>query len=421
MKKLLFIFILLPQLAWSAFPTGWGRTVALVIESDEVDADQTNYVLYLSEVNFPSEAFGASGANQALEGGGDVRFSTDASGTTRIACEIVTWDSVNSTCQVYVLVPSVSSSTDQTIYAWYNKAAESQPAIDAAYGSEAVWVDYAAVYHHEEDPSAADMNDETANDNDLVDAGGMQTGDLITGKIGSATNFNGDNNDILSSSLDVSLKNLGDMTLSGWYQPPSVGAGAIFFNEHGVGETEVDNGSILFTSDVSALDVKYIHEYGSESTNEVNSWTGFNATASAWNYYNVVRDVSTNEVDVYLAGVVVTSTFSYTEDHTLSSTTSQISMGKRVNNANQSDLQNDETRLRFDEFSANDIATEFNNQNAPATFVIEGTPSDVGGGGGEPDSGGRRRNKVLRKLGEIQNEKDILAVVINSLYSSTNK
>jgi hypothetical protein len=183
---------------WAAFPTGWGRKCELQIQASKVDANQTNFVVLIDEDIVPAEAF-AGGAYPALDGGGDVRFSSNSDGSTQISCEITAWDSTNSTCQVWVKVPSVSSSSNTSIWIWYKKSGESQPAEDAAFGSESVWSSsYFSVWHLEEDPSGTppEMLDETSNDYDGTMGGTMLTEDLVAAQIGNGLDFEGNDDNI---------------------------------------------------------------------------------------------------------------------------------------------------------------------------------------------------------------------------------
>jgi hypothetical protein len=75
-------------------------------------------------------------------GGGDLRFSSDEAGTTQLACEVVTFTKATGDV-VWVKVPAVS--TGALIYVWGDNTGAIQPAVDAAFGRNAVWVDYHVV------------------------------------------------------------------------------------------------------------------------------------------------------------------------------------------------------------------------------------------------------------------------------------
>lgn len=213
--KLLLAFLLLASPTWAAFPDGWGRKCKLTIQASKVPETQTNHPVPVDENCLPSEIF-AAGAYPALDGGGDIRFSSDASGSTRLSCEVVSWDSTNSTCEVYTKIPSISSSVNTDFYIWYNKAGESQPARDAAYGSEDVWSNsYAFVYHLEEEQAGmnADLyTEETSNSNvgdDSVSATGQD------GQLGNGQQFD-DTDDCIYVPYHAALEPTTSLTLSVW-------------------------------------------------------------------------------------------------------------------------------------------------------------------------------------------------------------
>lgn len=121
-----------------AFPVGWGRKCALTIQATEVDADLTDWTYLLTEDSLPSEMFDEDGANHALDGGGDIRFSSDSEGATQLPCDVRAFvtdnDPTLGKASIAVKVPLVSSSVNTTIYIWYGKSGETQPAASSTYG-----------------------------------------------------------------------------------------------------------------------------------------------------------------------------------------------------------------------------------------------------------------------------------------------
>ena len=124
------------------------RRCALVVGT--VTGTHANMPLLLTEACLPSEMFDADGTFPAQSGGGDIRFSSDQAGTTALPCEIVLFTTDNNpalgTARIWVKVPSVATGT--TFYVWYNTVAtDSQPAVGASNGRNAVWSGYALVSH----------------------------------------------------------------------------------------------------------------------------------------------------------------------------------------------------------------------------------------------------------------------------------
>lgn len=166
-----------------AFPTGWGRKCVISIQSSKISATLTDYTVKLTEVNFPSEMLDADGANPCRTDGGDIRFSSDAAGTTELPVHVkyisLNNDPALSKIQVYVKVASVSSSADTDIYVWYDAPSETLPAATATYGSEAAYPTsiWWGVYYC----TTSSFLDETANSNDGTAYGTGHTYSTETG------------------------------------------------------------------------------------------------------------------------------------------------------------------------------------------------------------------------------------------------
>ena len=92
-----------------AYPTGWTLRHKIVIDHTKVSggSNLSNFPVLFTEANFLSDIF-----SQSDNGGGDVRFSSDESGSTRLACEISIWNTSTSKAEVYVKIPALSASSD---------------------------------------------------------------------------------------------------------------------------------------------------------------------------------------------------------------------------------------------------------------------------------------------------------------------
>ncbi len=175
----------------------WGRKHAITINASQVQGSgsHTNFPVLITLDHLNSDVVDG-GANSALNGGGDIRFSSDAAGNSQLAIEVVEFvasSNVNNRrCQIWVKVPNLSTSSNTTIYIWYNKSGETPPAASSTYGSQAVWSDYQAVWHMETNPSS-NIIDATGNGYNLASTGGMGAGNVVSGAIGNAIQFDGSN------------------------------------------------------------------------------------------------------------------------------------------------------------------------------------------------------------------------------------
>jgi len=129
-----------------AFPTGWGYKQKLTIQNSLVSTTLTDFPLLITRTELHDDVVDPSGSNNAQANGGDIRLSSDSAGTNQLPCEVVSFEHDTSTgaddaqIEVWVKVPSVSSSVDTDIYIWYNTSgSDTQPSVTDTYGRNAVW------------------------------------------------------------------------------------------------------------------------------------------------------------------------------------------------------------------------------------------------------------------------------------------
>lgn len=191
-----------------AFPTGWTKRCPITIASGTVSEALTDWPLLLTEDNLPALIFDDANAD-----GSDIRASSDEAGTAELAVEVVSFDPVGDTAQIWVKVPSVSAVADTVIYLWFGDADATIPAADSAFGSQAVWDnDFAAVWHLEEsgNGTAGEYKDSTANANHGQGTAAPTRG---TGKIGYGQDFAGSKSITTSDFLGA-----GALTVECWFK-----------------------------------------------------------------------------------------------------------------------------------------------------------------------------------------------------------
>lgn len=207
--------------------SGWNRKQPITIQSSQVSgtSDLVDFPVLITLDHLNSEIVDGGG-HSALNGGGDIRFSSDAAGNNQLPIEVVEFVTsatpANRKCQIWVKVPNVSASSNTTIYIWYNKAGEVQPAKSSTYGSQAVWSNYRAIWHMEEDPSgtAPQIFDSGVNANHGFTAVPMLSNDSQPGQIGQSVDLNG-TDELINAGNDASLNLGSNITLSGWVNPDS--------------------------------------------------------------------------------------------------------------------------------------------------------------------------------------------------------
>ncbi len=222
-----------------AFPVGWGKKHKIVIDNTKVGGgiDFIDIPIVLVTANFLTSAF-----DNSDNGGGDIRFSSDAAGVTRLACEIVRWVIGTDEAVVWVKIPTLDTGADTTIYVWYDKTGEIQPAVDAAYGREAVWSNgYQGVWHAE----STSWVDSSGNNYDLTNNGAA----AVAGLNGGGMDFELTESDY-ADIADASAPNLeiaGAQTWLTWYKPESIITNDSFMNRR-VGAPNIDQRLIKFST-----------------------------------------------------------------------------------------------------------------------------------------------------------------------------
>lgn len=369
-----------------AFPSGWGRRCKLTIQNGKVPGTETDYPVLLDLSTLPSEMFDADGSYPALSGGGDIRFSSDAAGTTRLACEVITFTTdnnpANGKAEIWVKIPSVASATDTDFYVWYNKSGETQPAETDTYGKHNVWdSNFKLVQHMNQGPSgsAPQMIDSTNNSNDGTSAGTMTSGDLVDGKIGKALAFDGINDEIdcsNGSSLDIT---------SNFTVEAIIETDQDFVPSNGVYVNVIAKGS--------AFNLGYgliISESQGDSKTKVLAWqrdaTGLEAVSAevANNFATGVKKFISGGFDgtdgfVFIDGVQAATNALTNIPGT---TTDNCYIARPAGSYSAYDKYFsqgliDEVRISNSYRSGNWKLTSYNNQNDPATFVTAGTPETM--------------------------------------------
>jgi len=348
-----------------AFPNGWGRKCELQIQASKVLENLIDFPVFLTKDTLPSEMFDSDGSYPALAGGGDIRFSSDVAGATRLACEVVRFeidpDPVNGIAEIWVNVPSVSSSVDTSIWVWYNKAGEDQPGVSETYGREATWnSSYLDVWHLDKPGKRYDSTGRS-HFNWLMGNNPSQ----VVGKVGRAANFDGDSYMFDPTPADPGIGFEGAFCFSIWLRtdPGSLSNDGIL---------AMDESRYL-----PAFRIQFVDPYMCPGI-----WWGQALNPSApdrsigddqWHLAYYTRTGST--ITVYVDNGNSQGTM--TKDRAIA-VPAQFWLGTTYGGWDWfGDL--DEMRLCNVARSSNFIISEYNNQNDPATFVIEQTPEGPGG------------------------------------------
>jgi hypothetical protein len=194
-----------------AFTPGgnWGQ--GLLLTGLSPGSSETGFEAVITKANLPTSALD-TGSLSCLNGGGDWRFSTDINGANQLPLELKPANCVTSATPSntkfigYVRFPTYASGT-RSVYAFWNKAGESQPAASAAFGSEDVWQDNESVWHLD------DLTDSAGNATSLTTVGTPST---VDGVVGDGKRFSGSSDYLYTSTVGVVEDDSFNITF--WYK-----------------------------------------------------------------------------------------------------------------------------------------------------------------------------------------------------------
>jgi hypothetical protein len=334
--------------------SSFGYRKAITIDHTKVSGDLVNFPVL---VNLPTDA---SLASHAQADSDDILFTTSAtawaSGTTndKLASEIEKYTTANGNLQAWVKIPNLSSVTDTVIYMYYGNAS-----VTNQQNKTAVWDNNTKmVQHMSQDPSgsAPQMLDSTGYANNGTSAGTMTSGDLVTGQIDGATDFDG-TDDYVDVGNGSSLNIANAITMSAWVKVVSAG-----------------DSYVLIKNLDSFSNIVYGWQWLS-ATKKMQFWTGGMGGSSSVNsinnnvLYYVEMTYDGSNINWYVNGILSSSTPFLT---TLATTTGSLVFGKRNGSTPTFGGVLDEVRISNTARSAEWIATEYNNQSKPDEFYTLG-------------------------------------------------
>jgi|GEM_PF-1357343 len=348
--------------------SGWARKQPITISASQVEgsSDLTNFPVLITLDQLNTEIVD-DGSYSALNGGGDIRFSSDTSGNVQLPIDIVEFVTSttpsNRKCQIWVKLPTLSNTSDTTIYIWYNKAGESQPASDSTYGSQAVWSDYRAIWHLEDDPSgiAPQIMDSAPYSNHGSTSVPMASNDSQPAQIGQGIILNG-SNELINAGNDSSLNLTSNLTISGWFYPES-------YHDFYVIAKRSETVNVGYNMLLWASNEVDFYDSG-------NNPFGMTYVANQWNYIVMRLDATGTGAKAFING-----DFSQVVqiEQLPDGLAQNLYLGGRSNGPFSLDGTLDELRVANNYRSDGWIATEYNNQLSPSSFASAGTPVDVSG------------------------------------------
>ncbi|PCI43053.1 MAG: hypothetical protein COB49_12835 [Alphaproteobacteria bacterium] len=340
------------------FPTGWTRKAKITIPDAGISGSNSDFPILITEDNLPAEMLDG-GANSALNGGGDVRFSEDSAGTIQLALDVIVFVTGGMPdVEIWAKLPTLNTGAAKDIYVWYKKTGEVQPDATAAFGRHAVWSSSEIAVLMED---AAPV-DHTGN-HTLSLAGSLTN---ISGPFGQANSFGG--NDRLSNS-DASLR---DIPLSYDTTVSVISRRASYGNPFAVLSWEGGDDLVIYPMDSLGGDGGLVvwRDLGliiinNNSEALANTWVHNSFTTRSGNNHELHTNGASAGTSTgtgsagpfsgfYIGGFGATS-------QDFNGDIAQVVVWKTARTPDW-------------------IATEYANQNDPAAFASAGTPEAVGGG-----------------------------------------
>jgi hypothetical protein len=354
--------------------TGWKRKCAITNDRTKLGGDEYDIIVPLvwtgsQETSpLPREMFDADGAFPAKSDGSDVRFTTDPNGCEQLAFEIVSFSTNNdpslASAEIWVRVKFLSSSSNTTIYVWYNNASASALGDYDGQGKQSCWRDnadvrnFGAVYHMNGSGNAADatLNGLTATNNGSTS---------VAGKIGSARAFNGS-----SQYLTCSQYQYDDFSILFWMKTSASSlTGTQWYQGNGLIDSEVVGSAADYG--ITVLNNKIAFGMGTPDTTIQSVAT---VNDGNWHFAACTRVASSGAMKLYLDTAVAVSGTGATarRNGTTSRAIGRLQTGSQYFNGSIDEIWAVNTAI-----AAAQITSIYNSQNSPQTFWTVGTPDSL--------------------------------------------
>jgi hypothetical protein len=316
-------------------------------------ADTTDYP-FLWTGTFSYLATVANGGDVQSSSGYDVCFASDSAGTNQLDHEVETWVNTGTSVAYWIRVPTLSHTSDTTIYVFYGNASISTTRENI----KNVWKNYAAVYHFGLNGSLS-LLDSGYNVNTLTNNNTVTTATGIVGKAGS---FTAASSQYLNSAITMTTPAWqSERTVEFWYNMPSPsGTNRVLF---AFGNQLTNNQRIESYYKTSDGKV-YYDPFGTSTPLFTDS------PDSNWHYYALSTNTSAVPAFYLDNSASVPSTLS-----PLYTMPGKILIGSDTAIGSYMNGSLDEFRISYVQRSSSYVAATYNNLTSPGTFFSVGSPS----------------------------------------------
>lgn len=353
-----------------AFPDGWGRKHAIVIDNTKVSGggSHSDFIYFVTLDDIHAEVVNA-GSNSALNGGGDIRFSSDSAGTTQLACHVINFVT-NATagsrrCLIAVNLPSLSTSSDTTFYVWYNKTGETQPAVGDAFGRNAVYANCIGAYHL----GGSSKVDLTGNGKTLTAATGT-TANVAGLFDGNAAQFANDG--LQSGTSAYNTENVYSVELLWQSDGTAWDQYGYVFN---IGGFDTSDGGVTLVRDGDADDnsIRFESYVVGASNSAIYGFAAAPAT-NVWKTSHITTDRTSPRTRFYVDGSPVAAE---NTSHVRGNSSARLMLGEGVAYGDQADITMEFCLIYDNYLSADFVTTRHEMMLNHSSFAAAGTPEDV--------------------------------------------
>jgi sugar lactone lactonase YvrE len=342
------------HLVRKVYPYSYGKKITIDNTKVAGSSSLTDFPVLISLTDIDLRSTSNSG-NVHSSNGYDITFKNNT-GTTVLSHEIEKYDPTTGELIAWVKVPSLSATTDTEINMYYGN-----PCISSDPSSSSTWnSDYIVDMHMDDNPTGTISNSSQQNFT-ASSFGSMTSGDILTGKIGNGTDFDGSNDGFTMSDNNSLDLNTNDFTFSCWFKTDAVSNYQTLFNKKPSGGGVTGFGAVYVNPNSQLT-----FYFKGAGTTQGGGTTTATVNANSWYSFHLTCDVANDEVEIYLNGSLV-STISVDAGSTLANGHHQY-FGSFNTSSYPFNGVLDEMRIALTDFSADWIATEYNNQNSPSTF-----------------------------------------------------
>ncbi len=326
-------------------------------------ANLSNFPVLVSLTDADLKTAGNGGKVQSVHGF-DIIF-TDGTEITKLDHEIEKYDPATGTIAMWVRVPTLSASTDTTIYMYYDNSSITS----SQENKTGVWdTNYKAVWHLGETFGTTN-SDSTSNGATATKQSAGHPAALSSGQIAGAQNYNGtsDYQSVSSSAVNITV----DKTVEMWLNTATFAAASDSTYRKPL-IVNIDNTNVYMWLIVPGSP-NCIQWMTDDSTGEhVSCWGngGSGPSTNTWYHLTGTYTSATHSVKLYVNGAL--NTDGYTQNGVNKGTTG-AKIGARVDNKSYFQGDIDELRISNTARTAGWITTDYNNQASPASFYSVGS------------------------------------------------